>query len=88
MEMSLENRLKMHQNYLNKLQFELITAHQFQIALVRVLERRFPGLVDIIIDEAERLGEAARAEDLREEALSADALVRQLEIAFDLPAND
>lgn len=85
--MTPEQRQAMLENAVKKLRHDVGMVWGLQIAMFRLLERRFPGLTDAATEVAEQLDEFARTDEILSES-SLDALVNYLQQSVFLPAND
>lgn len=88
MDMTIADRLKMHENRFRKLELEYAMLRQLQFAQLRTLERVAPGSGDTVLEILQQARTKARADRLADEELVLHNLINQLQQGFALPAND
>lgn len=84
----LERRLSQLENRCRKLEIEARVTQEFQIAMMRLLYRRWRSAMTEVEEIAEQMRDAAKAAGLAEDERALDSLINQLDQEFGLPAND
>lgn len=84
----LERRLRQLENRYRKLEIDTLVTQQFQIAMMRLLHRRWPGVMAEVEQIAEMMRDAAKAAGLADQEGALNSLINQLDQDFGLPAND